>query len=52
MVFDAAGQKVDELHSAQTSGTITWGKCYGPGVYFIRVECDASATIHKVILIH
>jgi len=51
-VFDASGRKVDELHSNQPSGTITWGEGHGAGVYFIRIEGDASATTHKVILIH
>lgn len=51
-VFDAAGRLVDELRVPQTGGTITWGEGYGAGVYFIRIEGDASATTHKVILIH
>ncbi len=50
-VYDASGQKVDELHSTQTSGTIYWGEGHGAGVYFIRIEGDASATTHKVILV-
>ncbi|TKJ44299.1 hypothetical protein CEE36_00735 [candidate division TA06 bacterium B3_TA06] len=48
-VFDATGRKVDELHSDQPSGTIEWGECYGPGVYFIR---DAeSSTTQKAVLV-
>ncbi len=50
-IFDATGRLVDEIHIPQTGGTITWGEGYGPGVYFIRIEGDASATTHKVILI-
>ncbi len=50
-VFNASGRKVDELHVPQTGGTVTWGEGYGAGVYFIRVEGDASATTHKVILV-
>jgi len=49
-VFDASGRMVDEIHLA--GQTLTWGEGYGPGVYFIRIEGDASATTHKVILIH
>jgi hypothetical protein len=55
-VFDATGRKVDELHSSQTSGTVTWGECYGcygcygPGVYFI-VLTDKEVSVRKVILI-
>lgn len=48
-VFDASGRRVDVLNSSQTSGTITWGKCYGPGVYFIR-EVSAS-TARRVVII-
>jgi len=49
-VFDATGRKVDELHSDQPSGTIEWGECYGPGVYFIKGMGD-NPTTHKVILV-
>jgi hypothetical protein len=34
------------------SSTVSWGEGHSPGVYFIRIEGDASATTHKVILIH
>ncbi len=51
-VFDASGRKVDEIHSTLTQGSISWGQGFRPGVYFIRIEGDASATTHKVILIH
>lgn len=50
-VFDASDRRVDEIHSAAASGTITWGECYGSGVYFIRVRSQHSSTIQKVILI-
>jgi hypothetical protein len=60
-VFDASGRKVDELHSSQPSGTITWPIIpatpvtsvthQSPGVYFIRSESDRSALARKVILI-
>ncbi|MBA7628224.1 hypothetical protein ES703_35700 [subsurface metagenome] len=50
-VFDALGRRVDELNATGASGTITWGKCYVPGVYFIRVRSRCSLTIQKVILI-
>ncbi|MEA3310771.1 MAG: T9SS type A sorting domain-containing protein [candidate division WOR-3 bacterium] len=50
-VFDASGRMVDEVHLGPSS-TITWGDGYSPGVYFIRIEGDASATTQKVILIH
>jgi len=49
-IFDAAGRKVDEVRSTSQSGTITWGECYGPGVYFIRPEWDNAAP-QKVVLI-
>jgi len=51
-IFDASGRKVDELKSPAQNGALTWGEGYGAGVYFIRIEGDASATTHKVILIH
>lgn len=47
-VFDAAGRMVDQIHLS--SGTITWGECYRPGVYFIRQVNRHSKTL-KVILI-
>jgi photosystem II stability/assembly factor-like uncharacterized protein len=65
-VFDASGRKVDELHSADASGTITWPVTPpvtlathpvthpvthpSPGAYFIRVESDKSGSAHKVVL--
>ena len=50
-VFDAIGAKVGELDVEATSGVITWGRCHGPGVYFICVQSERSAIIQKVILI-
>ncbi|MBA7635861.1 hypothetical protein ES703_43465 [subsurface metagenome] len=53
-VFDALGQKVDELHSVSPSGTLTWGEddgCYSPGVYFIRSSSEEPSVTQKVILI-
>jgi hypothetical protein len=49
-IFDASGRKVDELHSTEQSGIVTWGEEYSPGVYFIRVESDTSGSAHKVVL--
>lgn len=50
-IFDAVGRRVAEIHSAGTSGTITWGDGHKPGVYFIRVESGASRQMQKVVLI-
>jgi hypothetical protein len=53
-IFDATGRKVDELHSTECSGMITWGErygCYGSGVYFIRQVSGNSAISHKVVLL-
>ncbi len=49
-VFDASGRKVDEIKSTAASGTIEWGKCYGPGVYFI-VPDAGSKQVAKVVLV-
>lgn len=49
-IFDASGRKVDELHSSQTSGVITWGEGRNPGVYFI-VPSTGNTTASKVILV-
>jgi len=48
-VFDASGRKIDEIRLA--GQTATWGEGYGAGVYFIRIEGNASATTHKVVLV-
>ncbi len=49
-VYDASGRKIDELHSTQTSGILTWGERYGPGVYFIVAE-SIEATPVKVVIV-
>ena len=52
-IFDASGRKVDEVHATESSGMITWGRCYGcygPGVYFI-VPSEGKASAQKVVLI-
>ncbi|MEA3311808.1 MAG: hypothetical protein U9Q76_06275, partial [candidate division WOR-3 bacterium] len=49
-IFDAAGRKVDEIHATESSGMITWGRCYGPGVYFI-VPSVGKSSAQKVVLI-
>jgi len=48
-VFDASGCKVDEIRLPLPSGTISWGGCYGSGVYFMKPVNGTQA--HKVILI-
>jgi len=50
-VFDAAGRKVDELHSAASSGAIRWGQGCRPGVYFIRSSQDTGTGVVRVIII-
>jgi hypothetical protein len=65
-VFDASGRKVDELHSPDASGTITWPVTpvtrpvtrpvtpithHSPGVYFIRLSSERSIVVRKVILV-
>lgn len=49
-VFNASGQKVDEIHSTETSGSVTWGEGHSPGVYFI-MPTDGELSKQKVILI-
>ncbi len=52
-IFDASGRKVDEVHATESSGMITWGRCYGcygPGVYFI-VPSGGKSSAQKVVLI-
>lgn len=50
-VFDATGRKVDELHSTEQSGTITWLLTHqSPGVYFVKVESAVSGSTKKVVL--
>ncbi|MBN2378733.1 hypothetical protein JXM67_02890 [candidate division WOR-3 bacterium] len=50
-VFDASGRKVDEIRSASKSGTLSWGKGFVPGVYFIREISEKSLPAQKVILV-
>jgi len=49
-VFNASGQKVDELHSDLHSGSVMWGEGHSPGVYFI-MPTDGELSKQKVILI-
>ncbi|MBN2379496.1 hypothetical protein JXM67_06810 [candidate division WOR-3 bacterium] len=49
-VFDASGRRVDELHSSQPSGTLSWGEHHGPGVYFIKPVIDGTRA-QKVVLV-
>jgi hypothetical protein len=49
-IYDASGKKCDECHSNLTSGTLKWGECYGPGVYFIRPRGEGSTA--RVVIIH
>ncbi|TKJ44015.1 hypothetical protein CEE36_02530 [candidate division TA06 bacterium B3_TA06] len=50
-VFNAAGQKVDELHSTLTGGTVEWGDGFSPGVYFIVPETQGAVRAQKVVLL-
>lgn len=50
-VYDAGGRRVDEIESPGESGILAWGACYGPGVYFIRVESETSPFTVKVVLV-
>ncbi|MCK4334025.1 hypothetical protein KAX06_04485 [candidate division WOR-3 bacterium] len=50
-VFDAIGQKVDEVHSTEQSGTVTWPAAHqSPGVYFIK-QAGQTEPLAKVVLI-
>jgi len=50
-VFDATGRKVDELHSAEVYGIITWPATHqSPGVYFIK-QAGQTEPPAKVVLI-
>ncbi|TKJ38463.1 hypothetical protein CEE36_10685 [candidate division TA06 bacterium B3_TA06] len=52
-VFNAAGQKVGEMHSASPSGTITWGEGMSRGVYFIQeIKRGSGGRVSRVILLH
>ncbi|MBN2378732.1 hypothetical protein JXM67_02885 [candidate division WOR-3 bacterium] len=50
-VFDAAGCKVNEIHSAASSVTLSWGKEQNPGVYFIKEISGTALPAQKVILV-
>ncbi|MBN2379082.1 T9SS type A sorting domain-containing protein [candidate division WOR-3 bacterium] len=50
-VFDASGRKVDEMGSTKTSGTITWGEGFLPGVYFVVLLASGQSRAQKVVLI-
>ncbi|TKJ43080.1 hypothetical protein CEE36_04855, partial [candidate division TA06 bacterium B3_TA06] len=50
-IFDASGRKVDEVHATESSGMIIWGRCYGPGVYFIVLKSAGATKAQKVVLI-
>lgn len=58
-VFDASGRKVDEIHAAGPSGTVTWPVTHpatpvtrqSPGVYFIKIESPDNAGSQKVIIV-
>jgi hypothetical protein len=49
-VFNAAGQKIDEVRSTSPSGSITWGESYQAGVYFIKPRGEGSTA--RVVIIH
>jgi len=49
-IFDASGQKVGEIHSTETAGTIEWGQDQQAGVYFIR-QVSGSPSVRKVVLV-
>lgn len=51
-IYDASGRKVDELHTGESSGIITWGEGYGSGVYFIRtVNGSTGQAISRVVIV-
>lgn len=50
-VFDATGRKVDQINSAGSEGSITWGRGYGPGVYFIKTAREYDSICLKAVLI-
>ncbi len=49
-VYDASGREIDEIESSSTSGTLEWGECYGPGMYFILAE-GSNRSPTKVVLV-
>jgi len=50
-IYNAAGQKVDEVHSTQPGGTVSWGEGFLPGVYFIVPETQGAVRAQKIVLI-
>ncbi|MBN2380743.1 hypothetical protein JXM67_13170 [candidate division WOR-3 bacterium] len=50
-VFNALGRRVDELHSSQTSGIVTWGEGEPSGVYFIRPVGAGNPRPLRVVLV-
>lgn len=50
-IFDATGRKVDDIHAAEASGTLTWGGKQRPGVYFVRPTSLQQTVTKKVVLI-
>ncbi|MBN2379083.1 hypothetical protein JXM67_04705 [candidate division WOR-3 bacterium] len=50
-IFDASGCKVDELHSTQSSGALTWGEGFIPGVYFVVPLDSNQGGAQKVVLV-
>jgi hypothetical protein len=50
-VFNVSGRKVDELHSSNQSGVITWGMGYASGVYFIKNNNLSQTTTSKIVLV-
>jgi hypothetical protein len=50
-VFDASGRTVDNIESAAPSGTLTWGRGFAPGVYFVRDLSGNPGRSRKVLLI-
>lgn len=50
-IFDPLGCKVDEIHAADPSGSLTWGQGVSPGVYFIRADSNPPPSVQKAVLI-
>lgn len=57
LVLDASGRKVDELHTCETSGSITWpvtvvtgGDAIPAGVYFIVPVSEGLSKAQKVVI--
>lgn len=50
-LFDPSGRRVDETEVSGSSGTVTWGEGFAPGVYFIHFSSGKIEGTHKVVLI-